>query len=366
VALVLAGKAHVKTTLTVLGCVVAAGILAALMSRADPAATWAAISYAGPLAFTAVVPFGIGLTADAVGLLVMVRALGHDTKLRQVLPVRLASEALHISVPAGFVASDTATAMMLQSHCGVPLRDGVVASIGRKWLVMRAHAAYIVVGALAGFQALVILSRALIGGASLPWIVAASSLIPLSLSAALGAGLLGKSTFARLHALLARIPSPRLRRWLESRRDDATLTDSQATRLRTTPGATTRATLAFVVTWTFEALESALLLRLVGVHIDLGAVFAIEAGLSLVRSAVVIAPSGLGVVDLGYATVLPLLGADAGGAPAFVLLKRAKEIVWVLAGYAVLAAWRTRVPSRLDTSATPSPAPAAVQISAAT
>jgi hypothetical protein len=356
---VLVARPHVKTALTVLGCVVAVGILAALMSRADPAATWAAISYAGPLAFTAVIPFGLGLTADACGLLVMVRALGHDTRLRQVLPVRLASEALHISVPAGFVASDTATAMMLQSRCGVPLRDGVLASIGRKWLVMRAHAAYIVVGALAGFHALVVISRSLIGGTSLPWIVAASALIPLSLSAALGAGLLGRSTFARLHAALGRIPSKRLARWLEARRDEAAMTDSQAVRLRTTPGATSRATLAFLVTWTFEALESALLLRLVGVHIDLGAVFAIEAGLSLVRSAVVLAPSGLGVVDLGYATVLPMLGADAGGAPAFVLLKRAKEIAWVLLGYAILAGWRKRGPERV-------PATAGTEVSVAT
>jgi hypothetical protein len=66
-------------------------------------------------------------------------------------------------------------------------------------------------------------------------------------------------------------------------------------------------------------------------------VFAIEAGLSLVRSAAVLAPSGLGVVDLGYATVLPLLGVDAGATPAFVLLKRSKEVAWVLLGYASLA-----------------------------
>ena len=96
-----------------------------------------------------------------------------------------------------------------------------------------------------------------------------------------------------------------------------------------------RATLSFFFCWCLEALESALLLHLVGAPIDLAAVFAIEAGLSLVRSAAVIAPSGLGVVDLGYATVLPMLGADAGAAPAFVLLKRAKEVVWVLFGYAL-------------------------------
>jgi hypothetical protein len=336
-----AGKSG-RAALTIVGGAFAVGLLALLVSRADPAATWTAIRSAGPLAFTALVPFAFGITADAYGLLALVRGLGHPTRLSQILPVRLASEALHLSMPAGFVAADTATAVMLESRCGVPLRDGVVASIARKWLVMRMHAVYIVVGAIVGFAALAQLSRTLVGGTSLPWIVAASSIVPLSLSMGLGAGLLGRSTFARLHAVLSRIPSRRLAAWLESRRHDAAMTDRQAARLRAHPAAIARASIAFLVTWCFEALESALLLNLVGAHIDLAAVFAIEAGLSLVRSAAVAAPSGLGVVDLGYVTVLPPLGADAGAVPAFVLLKRAKEVVWVLAGYAIIAAWRSR------------------------
>jgi len=323
--------------LALAGCVVGLGLLANLVSRADAAATWAAATSAGPLLAVALVPFALGMTADAWGMVVLLRALGHRTTLAQVLPVRLASEALHISMPAGFVAAETATAAMLQSRHGVPVRDGIVATLARKWLVMRSHAVYIVVGAVVGSPALVVLSRGLLGGTALPWMVLGSALVPLTLSAALAAGLLGRSTFARLHSALERIPSRRLRGWLARNHHEALATDSQARRLRGARTATLHATLSFLATWCFEALESALLLHLVGARIDLGAVFAIEAGLSLVRSAAVIAPSGLGVVDLGYATVLPLLGADAGATPAFVLLKRAKELAWVLIGYALLA-----------------------------
>jgi uncharacterized membrane protein YbhN (UPF0104 family) len=141
---------------------------------------------------------------------------------------------------------------------------------------------------------------------------------------------------------MARVPWPRLSRWLETRQADAAATDGQVVRLRASRVATTTATLTFVVVWFFETLESALILRIVGASVPFTAVFAIEAGMSLVRSAAVVAPSGLGVVDLGYASVLPLLGADSGAAPAFVLLKRAKEVFWVLVGYAVLAALRAR------------------------
>jgi hypothetical protein len=264
------------------------------------------------------------------------------------LPVRLASEALHLSMPAGVVAADAATAALLESRCDVRVRDGIVAALARRWLVMRAHAAYIVVGALVGFSTLAGLSRDLFGRTELPWLVLASALVPLALSAAVAAGLLGQSTFARLHTALARLPSRRLTRWLQSRRHEATATDEQVARLRGSRSAIATATLAFLGSWCFEALESALILRLLGAGaaVDLRAVFAIEAGQSLVRSAAVIAPSGLGVVDLGYGAVLPLLGADAGVAPAFVFLKRAKEVLWVLAGYAVLAALRGRAGMR--------------------
>src|SRR6185437_3855946 len=109
-----------RTALAIAGGALAAALLAALVSHADPAATWAAVRSAGPLAVTALVPFAFGLTADACGLLALVQGLGHRVRLSQVLPVRLASEALHLSMPAGFVASDTATAIMLESRCGVP------------------------------------------------------------------------------------------------------------------------------------------------------------------------------------------------------------------------------------------------------
>jgi uncharacterized membrane protein YbhN (UPF0104 family) len=260
------------------------------------------------------------------------------------LPVRLASEALHISVPAGFVASDTATAMLLAARFEVPVRDGIVASIARKWLVMRAHAVYIFLGAVVGFASLAALSRQVFGAEVLPWVVLGSAAVPLGASWAVGAGLLGRSTFTRLHAGLAALPSRRLVRWLACHRSEAVATDAQVTRLRAAQPSTTAATLAFLTCWSLEALESALLLRLVGADVALSSVAAVEAGLSLVRSLVVIAPSGIGVVDLGYATVLPALGAGADGAAAFVLLKRAKELAWVMTGYAILAALRGRAP----------------------
>ncbi len=331
-----------RACLAIAGLSVAALLLARLFAQTNASAVASAVKSAGPFVVTAVVPFAFGMALDSLGLVALLRALGHHVTLRQVLPVRLASEALHVSMPAGFLASDAAHAVLLESHCNVPGRDGLVASIARKWLVMRSHTVYIVVGALAGFAALAKLSDTLFGRPGLPWIVVASAAIPFGVSAAIGAGVLGRCTFSRLHSWLAKLPSRRLSCWVEARRHDAVATDAQVGRLHAARGAKFLAAGAFLGCWCLESLESALLLRLVGADIPLRSVFAIEAGLSLVRSAAILAPSGLGVVDLGYATVLPVLGADAGAAPAFVLLKRARELVWVALGYAVLASLRAR------------------------
>jgi uncharacterized membrane protein YbhN (UPF0104 family) len=343
-------RRRIEVGITLVGCAVGAVMLARLVAKLDGHAAWTVVGAAGPAVAVGLVPFVLGMAADAYGLVVLLRALGHTTTLARVLPIRLASEALHATIPGGFVASDTATAVLLESRCGVPVRDGIVASLARKWLVMRSHSAYIAVGAVAGFAALGTISRSIVRGPNLPWIVLASALVPLVLATALRAGLLGRSTFTRLYGVLARIPWQRLARWLESRRHEAVASDAQSARLRASRGATALAGLAFLVCWCFESLESALLLRLAGVDLGLASIFAIEAGLSLVRSAIVVTPSGLGVVDMGYATVLSVLGADVGGVSAFLVLKRGKEVVWVLAGYTLLAAFHARLPSGARTA----------------
>jgi uncharacterized membrane protein YbhN (UPF0104 family) len=343
---------RVRVGLQVACAVVAVALVARFVGHGDLAATWEAVSGAGPWVLLAPVPFAVGMAADAWGTAALLRALGHRTTLSQMLPIRLAGEALHVTMPAGFLAADGAAAMLLESRCDVPVRDGVVAAVARKWLVMRSHAAYIAVGALAGFAAVGSLSRDLVASSALPWIVLGSALVPLALSEGTRAALLGRSTLARLHASLARLPSRRLVRWLESKRPGVEATDAQIARLRVAPRATAAATLSFLASWCCEALETALLLRLVGAHVELSSVFAVEAGLSMVRSAVVLAPSGLGVVDLGYATMFLGMGASPASASAFVLLKRGKEAAWVAVGFVLLAALRRPAPEASTTTNT--------------
>jgi hypothetical protein len=94
------------------------------------------------------------------------------------------------------------------------------------------------------------------------------------------------------------------------------------------------ATPVFLLAWLTESVESYLILRILGASPGFLAVLAFEAGLSLLRNLAFFAPMGLGVQDLGYLRCFASFGiphADAT-ATAFVLLKRAKELVWIAIG----------------------------------
>ncbi|MGO9839450.1 MAG: lysylphosphatidylglycerol synthase domain-containing protein [Polyangiaceae bacterium] len=315
----------------------AAALLVRAFGTIDVRASFAAISHAGRLAPVALAPFLFGMTLDAVGIHMVLRALGHAVPLSRLLPIRIATEALHLTAPAGFLVADTATATLLEAHCGVPLGSGAVLAVGRKWLVMRAHALYIALGAACGAVVLTVVSHRLFGGGWFAGAVAISALVPLALSLALGAGLRGRSVLARLQAVAGNCPWRALGDRVAHWRAGAVAGDGRLARLHAARSFTWLAAGSFFTCWIFESLETAVVLWLVGAPFHVSLAMAVEVGLTLGRSIGNVAPAGLGIQDAGYATLLTAAGISPETAAAFVLLKRAKDVVWIAIGYGLLA-----------------------------
>lgn len=325
------------------GLLVALGAVA-LVARAlhamDARATLRALREAGPLAPLALVPF-LGATAlDATGMRLLLLSLGRARPLARLWPIRIASEAVHLTAPAGFVVAESATASLLDVHCGVPLAEGAVLAVARKWLVMRAHAGYIVLGAASGASVLTAVSGRFLGGNWLPWAVCGSALVPLSLSMGLGAAFCGRPALAPLQAALGRISWPALERRARSWRTGAVAVDAHLARIGAARPLTWPAATAFLASWLFEAAETALILRLVGGPLDFRLAIAAEVSISLVRAVGNVAPAGLGVQEASYVLLLPAMGVPPSTAAAFALLKRAKELAWIAIGYSLLATLR--------------------------
>jgi uncharacterized protein (TIRG00374 family) len=105
------------------------------------------------------------------------------------------------------------------------------------------------------------------------------------------------------------------------------------------PGALVVPMLLYSAGWAVRGAETWLFLRLLGVDVSFLAALVVETAIIVVRSAAVPVPAGLGVQDVGYVLCLKALGVpDAVTvATAFVLLKRGKDLAWILLGFATLA-----------------------------
>jgi hypothetical protein len=329
--------------MALLGFVVAAAgvVLLRALAGVDLSATLRAVARPGPWAAIALAPFVASTAFDAAGMVLLMRALGRTVPFARMLAIRIATEALHLTAPAGFLVADSATAVLLQARSGVALREGAVLAVARKWLVMRAHGIYIALGALSGWAALSAMSRSHLGGPWLAWAVAGGALVPLALSACVGAGFRGGGAVARVQSVLGKIPWPALRRAVAGWRAGAAEVDGHMAAVGAARAVTRTATLAFIGCWLGESLDTAIVLRLVGGPFDFALAMGAEVGISLLRSIGNFAPAGLGLQDAGYAAMLSGFGVPIDTAAAFVILKRAKEMTWIAFGYALLAALRS-------------------------
>jgi uncharacterized membrane protein YbhN (UPF0104 family) len=188
-------------------------------------------------------------------------------------------------------------------------------------------------------------STAAIGRRGLPWLLLATS------GVLVGAALLGVLATAhgrvadRLHRGLDRAVGRWLGGWLEHnalrfRRTD----DALAAFFGGRPLALAPTIALYVLGWLVRSLETWLFLHLVGATIPLPVAMVIETALILVRAMAVPVPAGLGVQDAGYVLCLKALGvpdATTVGA-AFVVLKRGKDLFWILLGFLLLGFGRRR------------------------
>jgi uncharacterized membrane protein YbhN (UPF0104 family) len=292
----------------------------------------------GPLVFLAILPFALAQALDTAAWRALFGRLGHAPPLLRLYPIRVAVEAMTLSLPAGVVVAEGVAPRLLDRSFGIPPGVALAAAGARRWLTMRAHAIYVALGAVAGFMVLHERTNAAALLRVGPVVVLASALLPLGASVALSTTLGGGPRVAKLYALLARVPVSALKKWLAARRSAFVATDESFAKLaRARPPILPTALL--VVAWVCESVEAFALLRLLGAPLSFADVLSFEAGLSVLRSAWFFAPAGLGAQDLGYLAALHAFGvpdASAVGA-AFLVLKRGREILWIALGYSRIA-----------------------------
>ena len=245
-----------------------------------------------------------------------------------------------LGLPSGAVISESLQPWLLKRRCGVPFEAAVVAGVGRKFFVVVSHGLVLALATLLTWPLLARVSRDTIGRAGLPWLLLGVSAFMIA-TFGVGLALSGRARLAqRTRALLNRVGGRWLGDWLErhaarfQRADEHLVTFFERER-----GALVVPMLLYATGWVVRGAETYLFLRLLGADVPFSTALVVETAIIVVRSVAVPVPAGLGVQDVGYVLCLRALGVpDATTVgTAFVLLKRGKDLFWILVGFALMA-----------------------------
>ncbi len=292
----------------------------------------------GLLGFSALlVPQSICLLLESWSWSAAFRLLGTKPPFLRLLRIRAGTEALSQSLPVGTVVAESVTPLLLRV-VGVRPSITIASQLARRHFLIWSQGIYGAVVAVVGFQSL----QSLDGPEPLPLGIATALASTCLLGAAFGLRLvLSKRQVAeRLFEWLCRVLWRRAVTWLETRRTLFTHAD-QATRMvfSASFGRRFLASSPLLFSWFVETVETWLITHLLGLHWPIVLVAGMEVLVALVRHLAFVVPAGIGVQDAGYVLFFHALGAPdptTTGA-AFTLLKRGKELCWIVLGYLVLA-----------------------------
>jgi uncharacterized membrane protein YbhN (UPF0104 family) len=204
-------------------CVV---VLVRTLGSDDLALTSRILSASGPWVLLAALPFALAQAFDAEAWRLVLARLAPAVRLRELYPLRVAMEAMTVSLPAGVVVAESVAPRLLERTLGIPASATVAAAAARRWLTMRAHAIYVAVGAAAGLVVVHERAGALESLRYAPFVVLGSALLPLFASLAVSSVLSSGSRAAAVGSTLLRLPIPALRTWVTQRRHAFAATDA--------------------------------------------------------------------------------------------------------------------------------------------
>lgn len=308
-----------------------------VLSSTDLDDASALLAASGPVLVLALFPYLAQIGFDSLGWKTLLGVLDRPVKWRRLVAIRLSTEAVLMSMPAGSIVGETLKPYLLHKTDRVPPAD-TIASIGaKKCFLVFAQATYLGTALLLGWALLDGSSEALIGAGGVTYLVLGAVVFLLLVATVLAITFVDGGVGDKLHRLLMRVPITSFRAWIAARREPFHATDSSFKAIGRAPRS--RLLLAYlylVLAWFVEAGETWILLQLLGIDMPIVQVLVMESAVVFMRVTAIFVPAGLGVQDAGYLAFFKAFGFDAAAGGAFVILKRVKEVAWVGLGYLCL------------------------------
>jgi glycosyltransferase 2 family protein len=309
------------------------------LAKSDLTMAWERIRAIGPLAVIVMLPFPAALAMDAWAWKVLLAGLDRRVPFFTLLKVRFATEAVTNSAPVGALWADALAPILVARRADVPTEDVFAASTAKRWTVVRMHGTYVAIACAFGASALNHASHHLLGNEVLLSVCFASALALVLLSIGIEALAARGRVAERVSGVLGNARFARVKAWIETRRHRFARADVQLARLSKSPWVGRSAAWRMLGLWIFEGLETFVILRLLGTPLTFLEIMSMDAALSVVRSSAMFAPAGIGVQDVGYLAMLEAYGVPNASSlgPAFIVVKRVKEAIWMGVGFIMLA-----------------------------
>ena len=318
------------------------GLFGWFIYRAGPGEIYANLIRLGWFAPVVVMPFFLVYALDAWGWYL---AFGSYAATRPayltLFRVRWAAESINSVIPSAYVGGEALKVYLLHKRGFSGMAAGTSVVVSKTCQVV-AEVLFIGIGALAA-------TLWLPAGAG-----ARSGMLLISL-AAFGVAVLifllqRRGMFSTLHALLARFSIrikafetnlPKLRKL-----DDQTYAFYQRDRARFF-----QTTAAFLMGWLADTLEIYVICHLLGLPLAWTKALAIEAFISVAKAMGIFVPAAIGVQETGVVLLFKIFGLPMPIAVAYAIIRRGRELFYVLIGGALLFTEETSLKRVADEAA---------------
>lgn len=239
--------------------------------------------------------------------------------------IRTAGEAVNITTPLAYLGGEPLKASLL-NRIGIPLTDGAASVVVTKTTATLAYCLFIFVGLATALVGTTSSSSALVGGIGVGCFLAFSVFV-LYYSQRRG-------LFSLLHRLAYWL-GVRGETWMSKREVLETL-DAKIVTLYRSGKILSGCLLFSFLGWLTSSLETYFFLWALGTPVDIVTAIVIQALVLGVNVATFFIPGSLGAQEGGNLLIFAGLGMTGEVAIAYSLLRRARQVAWILIGLAVL------------------------------
>jgi len=325
--------------LAVLGLVIGGYFVVKIWRETDVASAIALITL---LPLTTVLllslPSILGAALDCKAWQLLLPRSGKPKSFWAMSRVRIASEAVVCTIPMGSIIADPLKAWLIKREFGLSLACAS-ASVGlRTFLLADSQSILTLIVTIFSFGWLAEVSPAVLSGNHyLGWLLLGASAVACLFYTTLIYLASHKASLERLHNGLRKIRIGFLSRWITAQEDNfldlrkelEEFGGSSAYRLWISG-------VLVALMWSVDGLETYLMANALGLKLTLIQSYQIEIICSFLRSIAFFIPSGIGLQDAAYIGFLESMGANRAGAAAFIVLKRARQLVWITLGFILL------------------------------